>query len=97
MHGFVSMDRSTLVRRDTIARVRPQDVVLRDGNTAKSASAAVLDAEYLGRPKTLAVWMFVLRPTAVPAAASPCKFAVEVPEAIDLPTDHAAVRNRGAD
>lgn len=30
-HGFVRIHRSTLVRRDRIARVRPQDVVLHDG------------------------------------------------------------------
>ncbi|MGI8704198.1 MAG: LytTR family DNA-binding domain-containing protein [Sphingomicrobium sp.] len=30
-HGFVRIHRSTLVRRDRIARVRPQDVVLEDG------------------------------------------------------------------
>lgn len=30
-HGFIRIHRSTLVRRDRIARVRPQDVVLVDG------------------------------------------------------------------
>jgi DNA-binding LytR/AlgR family response regulator len=30
-HGFVRIHRSMLVRRDRIARVRPQDVVLHDG------------------------------------------------------------------
>ena len=30
-HGFIRIHRSTLVRRDRIARVRPQDVVLHDG------------------------------------------------------------------
>jgi len=30
-HGFVRIHRSTLVRRDRIARIRPQDVVLHDG------------------------------------------------------------------
>lgn len=30
-HGFVRIHRSTLVRRDRIARVRPNDVVLHDG------------------------------------------------------------------
>lgn len=30
-HGFVRIHRSTLVRSDRIARVRPQDVILRDG------------------------------------------------------------------
>lgn len=30
-HGFVRIHRSTLVRSDRIARIRPQDVVLRDG------------------------------------------------------------------
>lgn len=35
LHGFVRIHRSTLVRRDTIARVRPQDVVLRDGTHLK--------------------------------------------------------------
>lgn len=30
-HGFVRIHRSTLVRRDRIARVRPQDVILLDG------------------------------------------------------------------
>lgn len=35
LHGFVRIHRSTLVRRDTIARVRPQDVVLHDGTHLK--------------------------------------------------------------
>lgn len=35
LHGFVRIHRSTLVRRDTIARIRPQDVVLRDGTHLK--------------------------------------------------------------
>ena len=34
-HGFLRIHRSTLVRRDTIARVRPQDVVLHDGTHLK--------------------------------------------------------------
>jgi len=34
-HGFVRIHRSTLVRRDKIARVRPQDVVLTDGTHLK--------------------------------------------------------------
>ena len=34
-HGFVRIHRSTLVRRDRIARVRPQDVVLDDGTHLK--------------------------------------------------------------
>ena len=34
-HGFVRIHRSTLVRRDRIARVRPQDVVLIDGTHLK--------------------------------------------------------------
>ena len=34
-HGFVRIHRSTLVRRDRIARVRPQDVILTDGTHLK--------------------------------------------------------------
>ena len=34
-HGFIRIHRSTLVRRDRIARVRPHDVVLRDGTHLK--------------------------------------------------------------
>lgn len=34
-HGFVRIHRSTLVRRDRIARVRPRDVVLTDGTHLK--------------------------------------------------------------
>ena len=34
-HDFVRIHRSTLVRRDRIARIRPQDVVLRDGTHLK--------------------------------------------------------------
>jgi hypothetical protein len=34
-HGFVRIHRSLLVRRDRIARVRPQDVVLHDGTHLK--------------------------------------------------------------
>lgn len=34
-HGFVRIHRSTLVRREKIARVRPQDVVLADGTHLK--------------------------------------------------------------
>ena len=34
-HGFVRIHRSTLVRRDRIARVRPEDVVLADGTHLK--------------------------------------------------------------
>ncbi len=37
-HGFVRIHRSTLVRRDRIARVRPQDVVLHDGTHLKVGS-----------------------------------------------------------
>jgi hypothetical protein len=35
-HGFVRIHRSTLVRRDRIARVRPNDVVLDDGTSLKT-------------------------------------------------------------
>jgi hypothetical protein len=35
-HGFVRIHRSTLVRRDRIARVRPADVVLHDGTSLKT-------------------------------------------------------------
>lgn len=35
LHGFVRIHRSTLVRRDRIARVRPYDVVLHDGTHLK--------------------------------------------------------------
>ncbi len=35
-HGFVRIHRSILVRRDRIARVRPQDVVLVDGTQLKT-------------------------------------------------------------
>ena len=34
-HGFVRIHRSTLVRRDRIARVRPHDVILTDGTHLK--------------------------------------------------------------
>lgn len=34
-HGFVRIHRSTLVRRERIARVRPQDVILHDGTHLK--------------------------------------------------------------
>ena len=34
-HGFVRIHRSTLVRKDSIARVRPHDVVLTDGTHLK--------------------------------------------------------------
>ena len=34
-HGFVRIHRSILVRRDRIARIRPQDVVLVDGTQLK--------------------------------------------------------------
>jgi hypothetical protein len=34
-HGFVRIHRSTIVRRDRIARVRPEDVVLTDGTHLK--------------------------------------------------------------
>lgn len=34
-HGFVRIHRSTLVRRDNIARVRPHDVILTDGTHLK--------------------------------------------------------------
>ena len=35
-HGFVRIHRSHLVRRDSIARVRPADVILRDGTSLKT-------------------------------------------------------------
>ena len=35
LHGFVRIHRSTLVRRDRIARIRPYDVVLHDGTHLK--------------------------------------------------------------
>lgn len=35
-HGFVRIHRSTLVRRDRIARVRPADVILADGTSLKT-------------------------------------------------------------
>lgn len=35
-HGFVRVHRSTLVRRDRIARVRPLDIVLADGTSLKT-------------------------------------------------------------
>ena len=35
-HGFVRIHRSTLVRRERIARVRPNDVVLHDGTSLKT-------------------------------------------------------------
>ncbi len=35
-HGFVRIHRSTLVRRDRIARIRPSDVVLADGTSLKT-------------------------------------------------------------
>lgn len=35
-HGFVRIHRSTLVRRDRIARVRPADVILHDGTSLKT-------------------------------------------------------------
>ena len=34
-HGFVRIHRSTLVRRDRIARVRPNDIILTDGTNLK--------------------------------------------------------------
>jgi hypothetical protein len=34
-HGFVRIHRSTLVRQDRIARIRPQDVILHDGTHLK--------------------------------------------------------------
>lgn len=34
-HGFVRIHRSTLVRRERIARVRPQDVIMHDGTHLK--------------------------------------------------------------
>lgn len=37
-HGFVRVHRSTLVRRDRIARVRPLDVVLHDGTSLRTGS-----------------------------------------------------------
>lgn len=36
--GFIRVHRSTLVRRDTILRVRPLDIVLRDGTMLKTGS-----------------------------------------------------------
>jgi hypothetical protein len=45
-HGFVRIHRSTLVRRDRIARIRPQDVVLHDGThlpVGKRYRAALAD------------------------------------------------------
>jgi hypothetical protein len=35
-HGFVRVHRSTLVRRDRIARVRPLDIVLQDGTSLRT-------------------------------------------------------------
>ena len=35
-HGFVRIHRSHLVRRDSIARIRPADVILRDGTSLKT-------------------------------------------------------------
>lgn len=35
-HGFVRVHRSTLVRRDLIARVRPLDILLRDGTSLRT-------------------------------------------------------------
>lgn len=37
-HGFVRIHRSTLVRRDRIARIRPADVVLHDGTSLKTGN-----------------------------------------------------------
>lgn len=37
-HGFVRVHRSTLVRRDRIARVRPLDVILADGTSLRTGS-----------------------------------------------------------
>lgn len=37
-HGFVRVHRSTLVRRDRIARVRPLDVILHDGTSLRTGS-----------------------------------------------------------
>ena len=34
-HGFVRIHRSLLVRRDRIAKVRPQDIILHDGTHLK--------------------------------------------------------------
>ena len=44
-HGFVRIHRSTLVRRDRIARVRPHDVILTDGTHLKVGKRyrAILD------------------------------------------------------
>lgn len=36
IHGFVRIHRSHLVRRDAIARIRPADVILRDGTSLKT-------------------------------------------------------------
>jgi DNA-binding LytR/AlgR family response regulator len=35
-HGFVRIHRSHLVRRDAIARIRPADVILRDGTSLRT-------------------------------------------------------------
>lgn len=35
-HGFIRIHRSTLVRRELIARVRPNDVILRDGTRLRT-------------------------------------------------------------
>lgn len=45
-HGFVRIHRSTLVRRDRIARIRPHDVILTDGTHLKVGKRyrATLDA-----------------------------------------------------
>ena len=45
-HGFIRIHRSTLVRRDRIARVRPHDVILTDGTHLKVGKRyrATLDA-----------------------------------------------------
>jgi DNA-binding LytR/AlgR family response regulator len=37
-HGFVRVHRSTLVRRDRIARVRPLDVILEDGTSLRTGN-----------------------------------------------------------
>ena len=55
-HGFIRIHRSTLVRRDRIARVRPQDVILRDGTHLKVGNRyrAALPENSSLRPAALA-------------------------------------------
>lgn len=37
-HGFVRVHRTTLVRRDAISKVRPNDIVLKDGTSVKTGA-----------------------------------------------------------